>query len=128
MGVIYHRRDPVNHIRDLLRFLRVGGELVLESLVIDEKYGAVLKPRGTLRQDEEHLVDPFPEHPERLAVRGAPHLCRSSGYIRLQRPAEQRATAWTFKQSLADFLDPQNPHLTIEGYPAPQRAIVICSR
>ena len=27
MGVIYHRRDPEKHIRDLLKFLRPGGEL-----------------------------------------------------------------------------------------------------
>ncbi|MEY8213807.1 MAG: DUF1698 domain-containing protein, partial [Colwellia sp.] len=30
-------------------------------------------------------------------------------------------------QSLSDFLDPQDKNKTIEGYPAPQRAIFIAN-
>ena len=30
--------------------------------------------------------------------------------------------------SLEDFLDPLDDSLTIEGYPAPTRAIVVCDR
>jgi tRNA (mo5U34)-methyltransferase len=37
---------------------------------------------------------------------------------------EQRATEWMTFHSLADFLDPQDPGKTVEGYPAPRRAIV----
>ena len=37
---------------------------------------------------------------------------------------EQRATAWMRFHSLADFLDPQDSSRSIEGYPAPRRAIV----
>ena len=40
-------------------------------------------------------------------------------------PAEQRSTEWMTYESLTDFLDPANNDLTIEGYPAPQRAIFI---
>ena len=125
MGVIYHRRDPVGHIRDLLRFLRPGGELVLESLIIDEEYGDVLKP------------------PERYAmmrnIRAIPSVTTLKDWlsavglasvevadVSVTTPAEQRATEWTFEQSLPDFLDPENSGLTIEGYPAPKRAILIC--
>ena len=38
---------------------------------------------------------------------------------------EQRATEWMDSQSLADFLDPNNPTKTIEGYPAPLRAVLV---
>jgi tRNA (mo5U34)-methyltransferase len=31
-------------------------------------------------------------------------------------------------QSLADFLEPNNPDLTVEGLPAPKRAIVIAEK
>jgi tRNA (mo5U34)-methyltransferase len=41
---------------------------------------------------------------------------------------EQRQTHWMQFQSLADFLDPEDPNLTIEGYPAPLRAIVSARR
>ena len=126
MGVIYHRRDPASHIRDLLSFLLPGGELVLESLVIDEEYGDVLEPEG--------------RYAKMRNIRSIPSIQTLKGWlaaagltsvevadISVTTPAEQRVTEWTFEQSLADFLDPQNPNLTIEGYPAPKRAIVICS-
>ena len=41
---------------------------------------------------------------------------------------EQRLTEWMQFQSLADFLDPHDPTKTIEGYPAPLRAIFIARR
>ncbi len=37
---------------------------------------------------------------------------------------EQRQTEWMRFQSLADFLDPEDATRTIEGYPAPMRAVV----
>jgi tRNA (mo5U34)-methyltransferase len=38
---------------------------------------------------------------------------------------EQRATGWSAEVSLIDFLDPNNTDKTVEGYPAPIRAILI---
>ena len=38
---------------------------------------------------------------------------------------EQRSTEWMDFQSLSEFLDPENPDHTVEGYPAPRRAILI---
>lgn len=43
-------------------------------------------------------------------------------------PAEQRKTAWIQTESLEDFLDPADPLRTIEGYPAPRRAIFVATR
>jgi tRNA (mo5U34)-methyltransferase len=37
---------------------------------------------------------------------------------------EQRSTEWMRFQSLSDFLNPLNPQQTIEGYPAPRRAVI----
>ncbi len=37
---------------------------------------------------------------------------------------EQRSTDWMRFHSLADFLDPADSTKSIEGYPAPRRAIV----
>ena len=127
MGVIYHRRDPVSHIRDLLKLLRRGGELVLESLIIDGKYGDVLQPRDRYARMRNIWAIP--------SVNTLKHWLSEAGLTSIEvadvsvtTPAEQRVTEWTFEQSLSDFLDPQNHGLTIEGYPAPQRAIMICSK
>jgi tRNA (mo5U34)-methyltransferase len=37
---------------------------------------------------------------------------------------EQRKTDWMDWQSLEDFLDPNDPDKTIEGYPAPIRIYI----
>jgi tRNA (mo5U34)-methyltransferase len=39
--------------------------------------------------------------------------------------AEQRKTDWIQTESLKDFLDPDNPSKTVEGYPAPVRAVFL---
>ncbi|MFO7647899.1 DUF1698 domain-containing protein, partial [Halomonas campaniensis] len=44
------------------------------------------------------------------------------------RTEEQRATEWMTFQSLADFLDPEDPTRTREGYPAPRRAVVMANK
>ena len=126
MGVIYHRRDPIRHIRDLLGFLRPGGELVLESLIIGDNQGGVLQPQGRYARMRNIWTIPS----VRTLTGWLSHAGLASievADVSVTSPAEQRVTEWTFEQSLADFLDPQNHNLTIEGYPAPQRAIVVCS-
>ncbi|MDN5681545.1 MAG: DUF1698 domain-containing protein, partial [Ewingella sp.] len=41
---------------------------------------------------------------------------------------EQRRTPWMTSESLAEFLDPKDPTKTIEGYPAPTRALLIANK
>ncbi|EDH6073060.1 tRNA 5-methoxyuridine(34)/uridine 5-oxyacetic acid(34) synthase CmoB, partial [Salmonella enterica subsp. enterica serovar Typhi] len=41
---------------------------------------------------------------------------------------EQRRTEWMVTESLADFLDPNDRSKTVEGYPAPQRAVLIARK
>jgi len=40
-------------------------------------------------------------------------------------PDEQRTTDWMTFHSLKDFLDPDDPTRTIEGYPGPIRATLV---
>ena len=41
---------------------------------------------------------------------------------------EQRSTEWMNFESLGQALDADNPALTIEGYPAPKRAVFIAEK
>lgn len=41
---------------------------------------------------------------------------------------EQRRTDWMRFESLADYLDPDHPEMTAEGYPAPLRAVLVATR
>lgn len=127
MGVIYHQRDPLEHLRALSSFLREDGELVLESLVIDGGAGAALRPPG--RYAGMGNVRAVP------SVETLRNWLFETGFAAVEvadvsrtTPAEQRVTEWTFAASLADFLNPNDPCLTIEGHPAPQRALLVCKR
>ena len=40
---------------------------------------------------------------------------------------EQRKTDWIDTERLTDFLDPNNPEKTMEGYPAPVRAMILAT-
>jgi len=127
MGVLYHRRSPFDHLYTLLEALRPGGELVLETLVIDGRDGEVLVPRGRYARMRNVWFIPS------LATLHS--WLQRTGFsdVRLidvtpTTPAEQRTTPWMHFQSLPDFLDPVDPARTIEGYPAPQRAIFLATR
>jgi tRNA (mo5U34)-methyltransferase len=124
MGVLYHRRSPLNHLMELRQCLRPGGELVLETLIIDGQEGMSLMPEE--RYAKMRNVWFIPSIPTMLL------WLRKCGYknVRcvdenLTSLQEQRATEWMTFESLADFLDPQDMHKTIEGYPAPKRAVFI---
>ena len=41
---------------------------------------------------------------------------------------EQRATPWMEFESLSDFLGPNDPTKTVEGHPAPKRAVIIANK
>jgi tRNA (mo5U34)-methyltransferase len=101
-----------------------GGELVLETLVIDGAGAGLLVPKHRYaRMRNVHAI------PTVATLKG---WLEAAGFgdIRLAdlsptTPAEQRSTPWMRFHSLTDFLDPVNPELTVEGYPAPQRAVLI---
>ena len=126
MGILYHRRSPFDHLLELKESLRPGGELILETLVISGGPGAALVPED--RYAKMRNVWFIPSCATLIA------WMKRCGYknIRLVNIAhtsitEQRRTDWMQFQSLQDFLNPNDPHLTIEGLPAPCRAIIIAN-
>lgn len=124
MGVMYHRRSPFDHLLELKSCLRTGGELVLETLVIDGQKGEVLVPEG--RYSKMHNIWFMPSCPT-LASWLKRVGFQNIRLIDVTRTTtdEQRATEWMVFESLPDFLDPDDQNKTIEGYPAPQRAIFL---
>ncbi len=127
MGVLYHRRSPFEHLEELRQALRPGGELVLETLVIEGSRHQVLVPGE--RYAQMRNVWFIPSNEEIL------HWLERAGF-KDQRlvdsnktsTEEQRSTEWMRFHSLGNFLDPSDPGRTIEGYPAPRRACFIARR
>lgn len=123
MGVLYHRRDPLAHLCSLKNKLRPGGQLVLETLVIDGDNRALLEPNGRYARMGNVWQLPSPRLAQQwLDEAGFRHADVVD--VTATTPEEQRSTPWMTFHSLAHFLDPSNPSLTIEGFPAPRRAIL----
>jgi tRNA (mo5U34)-methyltransferase len=124
MGVLYHRRSPFDHLLELKGCLRQGGELLLETLVIDGGLNEVLVPEG--RYAKMRNVWFLPSCDTLIS------WLKRCGFknIRLvdvttTSTEEQRSTDWMRFHSLQDFLHTDNPQLTCEGLPVPKRAIFI---
>ena len=124
MGVLYHRRDPVAHIQQLQSLLTPGGELVLETLIIEQDDKAMLVPQE--RYASMRNVWNIPSVSQLCAWldEAGMHNIRIVD-VTPTTSEEQRTTTWMPFQSLKDFLDPHDPGKTIEGYPAPVRAVAV---
>lgn len=127
MGVLYHRRSPIDHLIQLQEQLQAGGELVLETLVIDGDENQVLVPSD--RYGKMNNVWFIPSSNALILWLKKCGFCNvrlvDEAYTTLE---EQRRTDWMTNESLAEYLDPENPELTVEGYPAPKRAIIIANK
>ncbi|MEW7982215.1 MAG: tRNA 5-methoxyuridine(34)/uridine 5-oxyacetic acid(34) synthase CmoB [Candidatus Sedimenticola endophacoides] len=127
MGVLYHRRSPIDHILELKGCLRRGGELVLETLVIEGREGETLLPRGRYAKMRNVWFIPTPATlaawMKRCGLRDVRVVDVSATTCQ-----EQRRTDWMRFESLTDYLDPNDPARTVEGYPAPLRATLIATR
>jgi len=126
MGVLSHRRSPIDHLLELRDCLQPGGELVLETLVINGKSGEVLLPEGRYAKMGNVWFLP--------SCKTLMSWLKRCGFknIRLidvttTSAEEQRSTEWMQFHSLRDFLSAENPQLTCEGLPAPKRAIMIAN-
>lgn len=124
MGILYHRRSPIEHLETLRGCLRPGGELVLETLVVEGGRDTVLLPEGRYAKMRNVWFIPSPAALvvwlERCGFRNVRVVD-----VTPTTPDEQRRTDWMSFESLADFLDPANPGRTVEGHPAPVRAVVL---
>lgn len=123
MGVLYHRHDPLAHLRQLRDQLKPGGTLVLETLVCETHD---LEPNGRYaRMRNVHLI------PTPATISG---WLRELGFTRCgacdvtpTRTDEQRSTPWMTFESLQESLDPSQLDRTVEGHPAPVRACFVAN-
>ncbi|KAA1176311.1 tRNA 5-methoxyuridine(34)/uridine 5-oxyacetic acid(34) synthase CmoB [Marinobacter salinexigens] len=127
MGVLYHRRSPLDHLLELKGTLRRGGELVLETLVVDGPEGFSLMPEDRYGQMRNVWFLPSCDTLLRWLDRTGYRDARVVD-VTETTTEEQRSTDWMRFNSLQDFLDPDDPGKTIEGYPGPKRATVIATK
>lgn len=123
MGILYHRKSPLELLEKIHRLLRKGGELILETIIIPGDSDFVLCPES--RYAKMRNVYFFP------TLKTLQNWLIKSGFKDLKvldvsktTIEEQRKTDWIMSESLESFLDPDDHEKTVEGYPAPIRAAI----
>ncbi|MCK9647315.1 tRNA 5-methoxyuridine(34)/uridine 5-oxyacetic acid(34) synthase CmoB [Haemophilus influenzae] len=127
MGVLYHRKSPLDHLSQLKNQLVKGGELVLETLVMDGDVNTVLVPADRYAKMKNVYFIP--------SVAALINWLEKVGFTNVRcvdvattTLEEQRKTDWLENESLIDFLDPNDHSKTIEGYQAPKRAVILANK
>jgi tRNA (mo5U34)-methyltransferase len=127
LGVLYHRSDPVAMLKSLFKGLNEGGELILDTFMIDGEAEICLTPKERYSKIPNIYFIP--------TVNALKNWCFRAGFERVEvlevmktDRCEQRKTEWIDTQSLEDFLDPNDPEKTVEGYPAPKRVYIKAKR
>ena len=123
LGVLYHRSDPVSMLKSLFKGLNKGGELILDTFMIDGDDEMCLTPKDRYSKIPNIYFIP--------TVNALINWCKRAGFdevevldIKKTDLNEQRKTPWVNTQSLEDFLDPKDETKTVEGYPAPKRVYI----
>ena len=123
MGVLYHQRSPLDHLRQLRQTLRPEGQLVLETIYLpgDEAFAKTPEDRYA-RMRNVWLLPTIPELKiwlTRTGYKDVEVIDQTMTTV-----DEQRSTEWMTFESLAEALDPNDRTLTVEGWPAPNRVVV----
>ena len=127
MGVLYHRASPFDCLLQLKNQLLKGGELVLETLVVEGDENTVLVPKDRYAMMNNVYFLP--------SVAALTLWLEKAGFVDVHcvdisttTSDEQRATDWMTYHSLSDFLDPNDNSKTVEGYPRPVRAVMVAKK
>jgi tRNA (mo5U34)-methyltransferase len=126
MGVLYHRRSPLDHLCELKSMLRQGGQLVLETIFIPGEEPCARTPSERYaRMRNVWLLPTIPELTTWLSRSGFVNI----DIVDKSRTTieEQRSTAWMTFESLREALNPDDPEWTVEGWPAPRRVILVAN-
>ena len=123
LGVLYHRSDPVAMLKSLYKGLNKGGDLILDTFMIDGEGEMCLTPKDRYSKIPNIYFVP--------TVNALKNWCFRAGFESVEvletvktELHEQRKTEWIDTQSLEDFLDPNDLEKTVEGYPAPKRVYI----
>jgi len=124
MGILYHRKSPIEFLSRIKKMLAGDGELVLETLIIEgESHTALIPEERYAKMPNVYFIPSIPVLVTWLKSAGFTNIrCVDISPTTID---EQRKTEWINTETLADFLDPADNTKTIEGYPAPVRAVLI---
>jgi len=123
MGIIYHRRNPMDSLERVLTSLKPGGSLIMESAGIPGSDAYCLFPEDRYMKSKGYWFLP--------TWKALENMLKRAGFVNVKTAGvwdttfkEQRGTNWINTESLEEFLDDSDNSLTVEGYPAPVRIYI----
>jgi|SRR5690625_8058 len=127
MGILYHRTDPIETLRLCASALARGGQMLIETIIIpgNGSHATFVTQRYAGAKGFYWL--PTEECLHAWIRRANLRVVAQTDAVQTTED-EQRSTAWRDGDSLGEGLDPQDPSRTIEGYPAPLRVALVCTR
>ena len=124
MGVLYHRRDHLQHLQRLRQLALPGGQILLETLIVEAEGDYTLLPNGRYaRMRNVHAIPSLETLLSWLQQAGMTDYQVLD--VTQTTLDEQRTTEWMRFESLRESLDENDLSLTVEGHPAPVRAAVL---
>ena len=127
MGVLYHNKNPLRALERVRDALVPGGKLILESMTIPGDQPIALFPEDRYAKMRNCWFIPTASCLKLWVQRAGFENVEIVSCVKSE-PKEQRQTKFAPYESLKDFLDPNDPDKTIEGYPAPWRVVVTGNR
>ena len=127
MGVLYHRKSPLEHLEEAYSLLLPGGDLLLETLTIEGDETAILLPADRYAMMRNVWFIPSDKALENMLARAGFENIRVLD-TSVTSTQEQRQTDWMRFHSLEQFLDSSNDALTLEGYPRPRRSVMMAQK
>jgi len=126
MGVLYHRKSPIDHLTELASCINSKGHLVIETLVVEGDETSCLIPTGRYAQMRNVWFLP--------SVKMLKIMLQRCGFKDIEcidetatTVEEQRTTDWMKFHSLKEFLNDQGTQ-TKEGYALPLRATLVAQK
>ncbi len=126
LGVFYHQKNPIELIEACRNLLVTGGTLIFETMVIEGHDNQILFPPDRYARSRNVYFLP--------TLSAMNSILSRSGFknielveVRDSSLEEQRTTKHMPYESLDTFLNLDDLSLTVEGHPAPKRALFIAS-
>ncbi len=123
MGVLYHRKSPLDHLSQLKGLIKKGGDLIIETIVLPDENKTLLTPQDRYAGMRNVWMIPSVGVLCDWLIKVGFDITHVSDKVKTTLD-EQRQSDWMDFHSLNQFLHKENDQITIEGHPAPYRVII----
>ena len=128
MGLLYHQRNPLEHLNNLKDLLADNGKLVLETIISPKECGIALEPSKGKYASMPNVHFVHTDNGCKSIFRNLSLQVHAESDLAVTNDNEQRSTKWMPFKSFESALNLQNKSITIEGYPAPKRKFYLLGK